>query len=312
MHEIDLRRIDLNLLVAFDVLMSERSVTAAARRLGRTQSAISHALARLRAQLDDPLLVKSRGGLTASPFAERLSEDVRPILASIRRVLAPPQPFAPATSTQAFRIALPDVSNFLFPALVERIRAEAPRVALEWALRDERVASAVLDGRVDLALIPVAMALPDGLEFESVRPFRWATFVRKDHPALRNWGKSAWAAWPHAAVRVGAAMPSPVQVAAFAVSKRRRVTTWVPQFSAVAPLLARTDLLATLPLIVMLDSIDRFGLRALAPPMRIEPMPHRLIWSRHLGKDPALRWLREHVLTVVDALQREADALLPI
>lgn len=85
MNEIDLRRVDLNLLVVFDVLMEERSVTRAADRLGRTQSAISHALGRLREQLGDPLLVKSGMRMLPSPFAEHLVMEVRPILANMAR-----------------------------------------------------------------------------------------------------------------------------------------------------------------------------------------------------------------------------------
>lgn len=99
MKEIDFHRLDLNLLVTFEVLMTEGSVTRAAARLKRTQSAVSHSLARLREQLGDPLLVKMGSGMAPSPFAQRLIEDVRPILRSIRRCVAPPEPFDPATRT---------------------------------------------------------------------------------------------------------------------------------------------------------------------------------------------------------------------
>src|SRR4051812_856679 len=108
MNEIDLRHVDLNLLVAFDVLMTERSVSRAAVRLGRTQSAVSHALSRLREQLGDPLLVRSGAGMQPSPFALQLVEQVRPLLASLRRMLSPGRAFSPATSRRAFRLALPD------------------------------------------------------------------------------------------------------------------------------------------------------------------------------------------------------------
>src|ERR1700754_3479358 len=118
MHQIDLRQIDLNLLVVFDVLMTERNVTRAATRLLRSQSAISHSLARLRAQVGDPLLVKMGGSMTPSPFAERLFDEVRPILRSIQRVLAPPEPFDPASSQRAFRIAGSDLAAPLIPRLM--------------------------------------------------------------------------------------------------------------------------------------------------------------------------------------------------
>ena len=108
MNEIDLTRLDLNLLVTFEVLMTERSVSRAAVRLARTQSAVSHALARLREQLGDPLLVKVGGGMAPSPYAQRLIEDVRPLLRSIQRMIAPPEPFDPSTSRRVFRVASPN------------------------------------------------------------------------------------------------------------------------------------------------------------------------------------------------------------
>ena len=106
MQEIDLTRLDLNLLVTFEVLMSEGSVTRTATRLGRTQSAVSHALSRLRDQLGDPLLVKTGSGMAPSPFAEDLIKEVRPILRNIQRVVAPPEPFV-STRLRIDRRALP-------------------------------------------------------------------------------------------------------------------------------------------------------------------------------------------------------------
>lgn len=310
MNEIDLRRVDLNLLVAFEALMAERSVTAAARRLGRTQSAVSHALARLRAQLADPLLVKSRGGMAASPFAELLAAEIGPILARVRRALQPPEEFDPATAERAFRLAIPDVNDALFPILAERVLREAPRAALEWLARGDTALLAVAEGQIDLALSPLTPAMPEGLDYAPVRPFRWGCFMRRDHPAARKWGKAAWLAWPHVAVRVSANVPNPVDAAAPAAAKQRRIAVRVPHFSAVAPLLARTDLIATLPLLVMTDALDRFGLRAVEPPVRIEPMKHCLVWSRRLGNDPAIRWLRARVAGAFEAIAAEADRIL--
>ena len=179
MSQIDLRRVDLNLLVVFEVLMAERSVTRAAERLGRTQSAISHSLARLREQVGDPLLVKVGGRMSPSPFAERLADEVRPILRSIQRVLVPPVAFDPATSTRVFRVALPDLTPSLFPLLAERVRREAPSAAIEWVARDEAMWPALVEGQVDVALVPSASALPEGLDRMEVGSFKWACFARR-------------------------------------------------------------------------------------------------------------------------------------
>src|SRR5499426_827996 len=132
MNEIDLRRFDLNLLVVFEVLMAELSVTRAAERLGRTQSAVSHSLSRLRAELGDPLLIKAGARMQPTAFALELMEQARPILRSIQRALSPRRAFDPATSQRLFRFAAPDFARALFTALLARVRAEAPGVAVEW------------------------------------------------------------------------------------------------------------------------------------------------------------------------------------
>jgi DNA-binding transcriptional LysR family regulator len=309
MHEIDLRRIDLNLLVVFDTLMAERSVTRAAKRLARTQSAVSHALARLRGQLDDPLLVKSGGRMRASPRAEELAEEVRAILAATRRVLAAPVPFDPRSSTRTFRVAFPDLTMTWFGSLAAELHGAAPGIGIEWVRRDDRTPLAVAEGRVDLALFPAASTLPEGVAAEAAGAFRWATFARRGHPAVNRWGKAEWRAHPHVAVRVGAGIASPIE-ATGPDAQGRRIAVWVPHFAAVAPLLAATNLLATLPMIAVADSLERFDLIALKPPLAIPPMPHRLIWSERLGREPGLAWLRDHVRRTFAAALASSEALV--
>jgi len=137
MNQIDLTRIDLNLLAIFEVLMEERQVSRAAERLGRTQSALSHALARLRRQLGDPLLVRVGGTMQPSPLALALSEEIQPILRSIRRTLAPRQPFDPATSERVFRIAMADFWSFAVVDFLAHAARHASGIGVSWsALRE--------------------------------------------------------------------------------------------------------------------------------------------------------------------------------
>ena len=114
MNEIDLRRFDLNLLVVFEVLMAERNVTRAAERLGRTQSAVSHSLSRLRQQLNDPLLMKAGVRMQPTTFALDLLEQARPLLRGMQRVLSPRQIFEPASSRRVFRVAASDFMQTMF------------------------------------------------------------------------------------------------------------------------------------------------------------------------------------------------------
>src|SRR6516164_1216418 len=121
MNQIDLRYFDLNLLVVFDVLMTERSVTRAAARLGRTQSAISHSLSRLREQFGDPLLTKGGARMQPTALALDLIEQARPMLSGIQRVLSPQYVFDAASSRRVFRLDAPDFMLTLFADLLSRL-----------------------------------------------------------------------------------------------------------------------------------------------------------------------------------------------
>ena len=172
MNEIDLHRVDLNLLVVFEVLMETRSVTATAEKIGRTQSAVSHSLSRLREQLGDPLLVLVGGKMQPSPFAEMIVEDVRPLLRGIRRVISPRNLFVPASSERVFRIAMPTVTKVI-AEVSARVEAEAPRVKIEWLPAHHDVYAALSEGLVDLAHLGGEPRLPDGLEAQVMAPFSW-------------------------------------------------------------------------------------------------------------------------------------------
>jgi DNA-binding transcriptional LysR family regulator len=311
MHDIDLRRLDLNLLVTFEVLMTERSVTRAAERLNRTQSAVSHALARLREQVGDPLLIKMGGRMTPSPFAERLIEDVRPILRSIQRVLLPPQPFDAATSTRTFRFAVSDIAPTLFPRLMAEATRLAPRISVDWVTETPQTALAVADGQIDIAFVASALKLPEGIAFVEAGDVPWATFMRSDHPARESWNAAAWSRWPHVLVQIGNSLQSPVTAASASAREQRHIAARVLNFSAVAPLLARTHCVATLPATAMHEALERFQLCAVRPPFAVPAMPHRFIFSERLTNDPALRWLRGLLIEAFTTVLRESASQVP-
>ncbi|MBK9083355.1 MAG: LysR family transcriptional regulator [Rhizobiales bacterium] len=293
MSQIDLRRVDLNLLPVFDVLMEERHVSRAARRLGRTQSAVSHALDRLREQLGDPLLVRVGGRMAPSPFALDLMPELKPILSRLERVLSPRESFDPATSTRAFRIVLPDFWSAAVAGVLAQAARRAPGVSIDWqGLRDDSLI-ALAAGQIDLAVAPSRLAAVEGVQAAPLGALVWKSFVRRAHPALARWGRRAWLAYPHIVVVVGDRLQSPVQAAGSGLAAERKIGARVPNFGAVAPLLAKTDMIATLPALAMGESIKHYGLVALRPPLEIEPIGHSLYWSAQRANEPALKWLRE-------------------
>jgi DNA-binding transcriptional LysR family regulator len=305
MHEIDLSRLDLNLLVTFEVLMAEGSVTRAAVRLGRTQSAVSHALGRLRDQLGDPLLVKIGSGMEPSPFAQQLIADVRPILRSIQRIVSPPQAFDPATSNRVFRLAIADFAPTLLPRVISEVQRLAPGVSVEWLAPMAQTMTAIADGQIDLALVTSSASVPDGVQRQTAGELHSVTFARKGHPAIRSWSAAAWSQWPHIQVQLGERGKSDVERAASDHGVKRRIGASVPNFSQVPALLSQTNLLATMTALVMDGAMQRFGLRALEPPIPIRPTLFSFVWSFRLANDPGSRWFRTLVMEAYKDLQRD-------
>jgi DNA-binding transcriptional LysR family regulator len=304
MNDIQLDRFDLNLLVTFEVLMLEGSVARAAARLGRTPSAISHALARLREQVGDPLMVKTGGRMQPSPFAQSLLDEVRPILRRIERVITPAEVFEPATSQRVFRVAIPAIAG-LMASVVERFHAEAPHARLEWIRPSSEAYPLVAEGVVDIAHLGGDARLPDGLETQQMKPFTWLTFVRKGHPALRRWGMEEWLKWPHVLVDIANNIRNPISEVLEGAGKQRTIGASIPDFSGVAPLVARTNMLATFPMLSMQHDMQVYDLRVLVPPLELRPFPVRFCWSSRLANIPAQRWIRKIIL---DDVHRARDS----
>lgn len=310
MKKIDLRHIDLNLLLVLNVLMQEGSVSRAANRLGRTQSALSHSLKRLREQLDDPLLVKIGDRMQPSPYATALAKQLHSIFGDLQRAVGSRGGADPATSTRAFRIALPDFALNLFPQVVAQVRADAPGVTIDWVPPDESFLFELADGRIDLAIAPAWLGRPDGVAAVPIGAMQWACFGRRGHPAFADWSLQAWARWPQVVGGINDRLRTPISDAAALAGVSRTVAATVPHFSAIAPLLAQTDLIATLPAFVMADAPQACGLAAIRLPLAVEPMPHVLAWSARHTQDPAVQWFKSRVEAVMLQLLKAADALV--
>lgn len=310
MNQIDLARVDLNLLVTFEVLMSEGSVTRAAARLGRTQSAVSHSLARLREQVGDPLMVKLGNGMAPSPFAQRLIEDVRPILRSVQRAITPPEPFDPATSRRVFRVAIADFVPALLPLVISEVQRQAPGVAVEWEAPNLQTMTAIAESQIDLALVASTVTLPEGVQHQAAGDAQPVTLARKGHPAIASWGAKAWTQWPHIQVQLGERIRGEVERAVSEQGLARTIGATIPNFSQIPALLARSNLLATMTPLVVNGDLELFGLVALQPPVPIRPTSFRFVWSFRLANDPGSRWFRARVMDAFAGLQRDVAAKL--
>ena len=157
----------------------------------------------------------------------------------------------------------------------------------------------IADGQLDVAIAPAGLRLPDGIAAESIGALGWRCFGRRGHPAFTKWGVRAWARWPHLVVRVGDRLDSPVNAAASGARLERTIAGWAPNFSVVAPVLAGSDLLATLPALAMADTLEPYGLDSRRVPFAIEPIAHALLWSAAHARDPEIAWLRGKLRPIV-------------
>jgi len=338
-----LSRFDLNLLVAFDALVRERSVTAAARRTGVTQSALSHALRRLRDLLDDPLLVRGQRGMVLTPRAESLVLPVQGSLNALRRALSQPAGFEPHTARRAFCLATLDLFDVIVvPPLLERLRREAPGVDLTLIPTDPRQLPSQLEtGEVDAAIVPLVDELPvdqpqlTSESFVRRELFRdqHVCFVRRDHPALRTRASAkraktdaamggklsleTYAGLSHLLVSPQGTGPGIVDQMLAQRGLTRRVALRVPHFYAALSIVSECDLILTAPralgVLASLAAEPRAGERRtgepgtvvmLPPPLRLPSHSVHLVWHERFSHDAGHSWLRELVAQVARATRK--------
>ncbi len=291
----DLRQVDLNLLVAFERVLSLGSVTLAAKDLGVTQPAMSRTLQRLRDSLGDPLFVKVGRSLVPTDRARALQEPLTEALQAVGRVLEPPSDFDPKTATGTFTLALGEEAQVAFvDTIVKAIWAEAPNIDV----RVRPLAYQTLeDGRrgiVDVAICPEFSALPgpkvDLSEMVQKKLYTRSFVVVRARRHPKRLTLSQYAAASHVIIASDGAGRAFVDDMLEALGQRRRVAATVTSFPIAARLVANTDLVATLPA----DVVHTSGLELVAhtPPFSIPRIPMMLLWHPRRTSDARHRFLR--------------------
>ena len=273
-----------------DAVLQHRSVSQAARQLGRSQPAVSHALARLRDHLGDPLLVREGGGMVPTPRGAALEAPLARILADLRQVLADGGRFDPSSSQRRFLLSCPDMLAPLLPALLKALSA-APGVDLELRSRPEPTADVVI-GRLDRA--------PGSWRARGVGRVEQTVVMRHDHPALNEvWTVESWLRWPHILVRTGDPEPSIVDHAVTAAGHTRRLGLVVPSFLSAVEVVSHTDFFFT-GAAAAFDHLQ-VAVAHRPPPLPLPALPVAVTWPQRLDADPGHRWFRERVAAVVGA-----------
>jgi len=313
MNSVDFTALDLNLLRVFDALIEERSVTRAGDRLGLTQSAISHALNRLRYVLDDELFVRVPDGMRPTPRAAEIAPRLREGLLQLQLALAPVE-FVPERTDRRFTIACGEyVGAVLVPGFVARLREAAPHAELRIRPSNLGIAEALLAGRVDLA-IGSFRRVPEWFTHEPLFRETRVWVLGADHPAARNeLTLERLAELPHLINAATGENEHAVdgyvvdhglerlitrhdagllQGALAAHGLRRTIGLTTPHFLATLAVVSQSDMAALLPRRLAAAFAEAYRLKLFEPPYPSPPFEVMALWHRELGNEPAIIWLR--------------------
>ncbi|MCP2261188.1 transcriptional regulator, LysR family [Streptoalloteichus tenebrarius] len=294
-----MQSVDLNLLVALDALLEEESVTGAAERLHLSAPAMSRTLARIRATLGDPVLVRAGRRLVPTPRALAIRQQVRAALQEAMAVLRPADQIDLASLRRTFVIRANDaMASMLALPLSRRTRTRAPGVTLRFAAEGEEDVAALRDGRIDL---DVGLLAPLGPEVrtETLYVDEFVTVVRAGHPLTEGaLTPQRFVEYPHVSVSRRGRATGPLDDALRELGLTRTVSLVVPNFATALAVVAESDLVATMLGRIAASSIAPERFSVLPLPVRDRPIVVGQAWHPRMDADPAHRWLREQVAEV--------------
>jgi DNA-binding transcriptional LysR family regulator len=310
MTQRNIRRVDLNLLIALDVLLEEHNVTRAADRLGLTQSATSRILARLRRAFDDPLFVRTSRGLTPTQRAVAMAAPLREHLSSLERLVLDPKPFDATTARRRFRVAAIDyVQVTLMAPLLRKLQSEAAFIDFEILQPSANAERDLEAGRLDLLLMPQQPSGPGVV---------WTGLYRDDYTCL-TWSRhaarrltlSSFAAMEHVLVAPRERAGGIVDAVLEQHGLSRRVAAQVSTFLLVPYLLVGTTRIATVPERMAQELARLHPLRILRPPVEVPGFTICQGWHEIHRHDPGHRWLRESLVEAAKAGGRHGGKAAP-
>ena len=306
MREVNLAGVDLNLLPALEALIRRRNVTRAAADVGLSQPAMSRALARLRALVGDPILVRAPGGLAPTARAAALLPHLTGALDRLGSVIHAPD-FHPATLDRAFHVAAGDGQALLLgPPLLAAMRAQAPRATLRFLPAFDVLANVGADlrehiesGDLDLAFATATTPLPPGAHSEPLAEDRLALVARRgDRPGDAPWSLAEYATRDHATVTIFGDRVSEIDAELAEAGLVRRIALTTPHFLVALAAVGATDCVTTLSAALARRFADALGLQLYEPPLRQKRLSLTMVAAATRAADPGLSWLKARLKDV--------------
>ena len=297
----NLSRLDLNLLVAFDALLAERSVTKAAKRIGLGQSAMSHNLARLRRLFGDELFTRGADGMRPTPRALALADPVRTALGKIQSAVLQSDAFDPGTANRVFRIGLADsIEVAILPALVERLRSEAPEVSLR--LRSANRSDVL--GELDTGQLDFGIGVFEHGQIHHIRrPLYTDHFLCLFSPerlgVMPPVSLEDYLGFPHILTSLADDSRGVVDEALAKRKLKRKVVMTTPGFLAVPFVVRRARVIITMPSRLARYFAEAFDLTTSPVPIELPRFTISLLWHGSFTQDPSHLWLRQTIASLV-------------
>jgi DNA-binding transcriptional LysR family regulator len=296
----ELNNLDLNLLVVFEAIYSTGSISHAGKQLGLSQPAVSNALARLRELTDDALFERARRGVDPTAKAHRLIGPVREALGLIQGQLEGGRPFDLASYKRQFRILMFDpLEPIMLPPVLRQITRQGPGVAIECVRATADFADGLRGGTIDLACYAYPVNAPDIV----VTPIVSAdpvVIARRGHPGIgATLDIATYGSLGHVTLvpELRAVANLDQDVAAYGIT--RRVVYMVNKTWSIAPIVARTDLLGTLPRWFALEFARNFDIAIYDMPVKVPMHTVYMLWHQKSTSDPGHEWLRETMLAAM-------------
>jgi DNA-binding transcriptional LysR family regulator len=302
---------ELNLLMVFDAIMTERSITRASERLSMTQPAVSNAVSRMRASWKDELFVKDGRNIQPTVYAQNLWNQIKQPLAQLNDAVDP-NIFDPTTSTRTFRVAVADIIvDAAWVPLREIIKREAPGVNIHAIPYTFVNAEEVLkDAKVDI-VIGAADAVPSSIHTEFLLSPHFVCVMAPDHPLNKGpLSVEAFANAEHLFISLSGDINNDTDKKLAEYGLSRRIALTVNHFSAVPPIVAGSDLLCIAPSSAVINAIIDGTLAGAKPPIDIAAPRVSLLWHKRQNRDSGLAWLRGHLKQIItDEAKKQEQAL---
>lgn len=311
----NIKKMDLNLLVYLDVLLREKNVTRAAGQLNITQPAMSNGLKRLRNLLNDPILVRTSDGMVPTERARELAPIIRGVLLTLEETLQPNKEFEPEQSQRVFRIMASDyAASTLIPALLKKMRELAPHTSLDIMTPSDVNFHDVENGKVDMAINRFDQ-LPQSFHQKTVWRDSFSCLLSAKNPILARFNLDSYLKAQHIWVSktgfgVGVGMdPKDVQKLGWVdealthLGKQRKISVFTRNYHVAMHLSVGMDLIATLPTRAARLYENDASMAIMDPPFAIPAIELKMIWSPLLHQDASHIWFRRLITEVADELK---------